>query len=164
MIEVSAKVAGQVVEFPVSQGDELMAGALIAQIDDRAARLTLAELEAQYQSMESACQRLEAQIDMVDRESGSQLSREVAPRRRAGLARRGPTCSSSRANGSARSRVNARSSRSSSGEPATRTSSRRAHQRALAESKRATSWGEPGEPDRYATSCGATSATASAPR
>ena len=27
MIEVSAKVAGQVVEFPVSQGDELMAGA-----------------------------------------------------------------------------------------------------------------------------------------
>ena len=74
MIEVSAKVAGQVVEFPVSQGDELLPGALIAQIDDRAARLTLAELEAQFQSMESACLRLEVQIDMVDRESGGQLS------------------------------------------------------------------------------------------
>lgn len=74
MIEVSAKVAGQVVEFPVSQGDKLLPGALIAQIDDRAARLTLAELEAQFQSMESACQRLEVQIDMVDRESGGQLS------------------------------------------------------------------------------------------
>jgi membrane fusion protein (multidrug efflux system) len=74
MIEVSAKVAGQVIEFPVSQGDALAPGALIAQIDDRAARLTLAELEAQFQSMESACLRLEAQIDMVDRESGGQLS------------------------------------------------------------------------------------------
>lgn len=74
MIEVSAKVSGQVVEFPVSQGDALAPGALIAQIDDRAARLTLAELEAQFQSMESACLRLEAQIDMVDRESGGQLS------------------------------------------------------------------------------------------
>ena len=74
MIEVSAKVAGQVLEFPVTQGDTLAPGALIAQIDDRAARLTLAELEAQYESMQSACQRLEAQIDMVDRESGGQLS------------------------------------------------------------------------------------------
>jgi membrane fusion protein, multidrug efflux system len=74
MIEVSAKMAGQVLEFPVSQGDRLVPGSLIAQIDDRAGRLTLQELEAQYRSMESAVQRLEAQIAMVDRESGGRLS------------------------------------------------------------------------------------------
>lgn len=74
LIEVSAKLAGEVTEFPVSQGDRLAPGALIAQIDDRAARLSLQELEAQYRAMTSACQRLETQIDMVDRESGGRLS------------------------------------------------------------------------------------------
>lgn len=74
MVEVSAKMAGQIVDFPVAQGDSLQQGAAIAQIDDRAARLTLQELEAQYRSMQSSCESLEAQIDMVDRESGGKLS------------------------------------------------------------------------------------------
>jgi len=74
MIEVSAKMAGQIVEFPVTQGDRLEPGSLIAQIDDRTARLSLTELEAQAQAMQSACERIEAQIDMVDRESGGKLS------------------------------------------------------------------------------------------
>ncbi|MCG3168634.1 MAG: Multidrug export protein EmrA [Pseudomonadales bacterium] len=74
MIEVSAKLAGQVTEFPVAQGDRLAAGDLIAQVDDRSARLGLRELEAQYRAMRAACERLETQIDMVDRESGGRLS------------------------------------------------------------------------------------------
>ncbi len=74
MIEVSAKLAGQVTDFPVSQGDRLGPGMLIAQIDDRAAKLGLQELQAQYRAMLSTCSRLEAQIEMVDRESGGRLS------------------------------------------------------------------------------------------
>lgn len=74
MIEVSTRTAGQVVEFGVSQGDRLEPGMVIAQIDDRSARLGLRELEAQLQSMQSSCERIEAQIDMVDRSSGGKLS------------------------------------------------------------------------------------------
>lgn len=74
MIEVSAKLAGQVTHFPVSQGDRLEPGMLIAQIDDRSAQFALGELEAQYRAMQSTCNRLESQIEMVDRESGGRLS------------------------------------------------------------------------------------------
>ena len=74
MIEVSTRTAGQVMDFPVSQGDQLEPGMLIAQIDDRTARLSLRELEAQLQSTQSGCERIEAQIDMVDRSSGGKLS------------------------------------------------------------------------------------------
>ncbi len=74
MIEVSTRTAGQVMDFPVSQGDLLEPGMLIAQIDDRTARLSLRELEAQLQSIQSGCERIEVQIDMVDRSSGGKLS------------------------------------------------------------------------------------------
>ena len=74
MIEVSTRTAGQVMDFPISQGDLLEPGTVIARIDDRSARLGLRELEAQRQSMQSSCERIEAQIDMVDRSSGGKLS------------------------------------------------------------------------------------------
>ncbi|HNC69412.1 MAG TPA: HlyD family secretion protein [Pseudomonadales bacterium] len=74
MIEVSAKLAGQITNLAVSQGDRLEPGVLIAQIDDRAAQLVLGELQAQHQTMLSTSRRLEAQIDMVDIESGGRLS------------------------------------------------------------------------------------------
>lgn len=73
MIEVSSKLAGQVIQFPVSQGDALKPGELIAQIDDRAARFTLQELEAQMQVMQANYEKIEAQIAMVDMETGGRL-------------------------------------------------------------------------------------------
>ena len=73
MIEVSTRAAGQVETFAVGQGSRLEPGALIAQIDDRAARLTLAELEATQQALASQRERIAAQIDMVDRETGGKL-------------------------------------------------------------------------------------------
>lgn len=73
LIEVSTRSAGQVVEFAVAQGDHLERGALIAQIDDRAARLGLQELEAELEAIGSARERIEAQIEMVDRETGGKL-------------------------------------------------------------------------------------------
>ena len=74
MIEVSAKLAGQITNLAVSQGDRLEPGMLIARTDDRAAQFALGELEAQHQTMLSTSRRLEAQIDMVDIESGGRLS------------------------------------------------------------------------------------------
>jgi membrane fusion protein (multidrug efflux system) len=73
MIEVSTRSAGQVSTFAVGQGSRLEAGALIAQIDDRAARFTLEELEATQQTLASQRERIAAQIDMVDRETGGKL-------------------------------------------------------------------------------------------
>ncbi len=73
MIEVSTRAAGQVNTFAVGQGRRLEPGALIAQIDDRAARLTLEELEATLQSLQSQRERIATQIDMVDRETGGKL-------------------------------------------------------------------------------------------
>ena len=73
MIEVSTRAAGQVERFAVGQGSRLEPGALIAQIDDRSARLTLQELEATQQGLASQRERISAQIDMVDRETGGKL-------------------------------------------------------------------------------------------
>lgn len=73
MIEVSTRAAGQVETFAVGQGSRLEPGALIARIDDRAARLTLEELEATLHALASQRERIAAQIDMVDRETGGKL-------------------------------------------------------------------------------------------
>jgi membrane fusion protein (multidrug efflux system) len=73
MIEVSTRASGQVETFAVGQGSRLGAGALIAQIDDRAAKLALEELEATQQALDSQRERIAVQIDMVDRETGGKL-------------------------------------------------------------------------------------------
>ena len=73
MIEVSTRAAGQVETLAVGQGSRLEPGALIAQIDDRSARLTLEELEATQLALASQRERITAQIDMVDRETGGKL-------------------------------------------------------------------------------------------
>jgi membrane fusion protein (multidrug efflux system) len=73
LIEVSTKAAGQVTQFDITQGDRLEAGQLIAQIDDRAARLGLQELEASLLAMDSDRERIEAEIEMADRATGGKL-------------------------------------------------------------------------------------------
>ena len=73
LIELSTKAAGQVVAFDIAQGDRLAKSDLVAQIDDRTARLDLQELEASLQALNSSHERIEAQIDMVDRETGGKL-------------------------------------------------------------------------------------------
>lgn len=73
MIEVSAKLAGQIVNFPVREGDSLKVGDLIAQIDDREARLVLAELEAELMSRQAAYEKVQAQVMRVDLQTGGHL-------------------------------------------------------------------------------------------
>jgi membrane fusion protein (multidrug efflux system) len=73
LIEVSTRAAGQITQFGITQGDRLEAGQLIAQIDDRAARFGLQELEASLASLSSARERIEAEIEMADRATGGKL-------------------------------------------------------------------------------------------
>lgn len=70
MIEVSARLAGQIVDFPVREGDALATQDLIAQIDDREARLVLEELNAQLMGRQAVYEKVEAQIRRVDQQTG----------------------------------------------------------------------------------------------
>ncbi len=83
MIEVSAKLAGQIVDFPVHKGDSLTAGNVIAQIDDREARLVLTELNAELMGRQAAYEKVEAQIERVDLETGGHLQAERSQLQRA---------------------------------------------------------------------------------
>ena len=73
MIEVSAEAAGQLVLFPVEQGQILDAGDLIAQIDDSEARFVLAELRAELDARIASSAKLLAQIEQVTRSTGGSL-------------------------------------------------------------------------------------------
>jgi len=83
MIEVSAKLAGQIVDFPVREGDNLSAGDLIAQIDDREARLVLAELNAELMGRQAMYEKVEAQVERVDRQTGGHLQSKQSQLHRA---------------------------------------------------------------------------------
>ncbi len=83
MIEVSAKLAGQIVEFPVREGDTLVAGDLIAQIDDREARLVLEELKAQLSGRKAVYKKVEAQVLRVDQQTGGHLQSQQSQLQRA---------------------------------------------------------------------------------
>jgi len=83
MIEVSAKLAGQVVGFPVREGDTLAAGDLIAQIDDREARLVLQELNAELLGRQAVYEKVEAQVLRVDQQTGGHLQAQHSQLQRA---------------------------------------------------------------------------------
>ena len=72
MINISSKTAGWVVEFPVSQGDRLQPGALIAVMDSREMVLVIKQLQAKLAAMEAGLDRGKAEIVMVQQQtSGS---------------------------------------------------------------------------------------------
>ena len=73
MIEVSAEAAGQLVRFPVEQGQLLNAGDLIARIDDSEAHFVLAELRAELDARIATSARLMAQIEQVTQSADSSL-------------------------------------------------------------------------------------------
>lgn len=70
MIEVSAESAGQVVAYPIQQGQTLQEGDLIAQIDNDEAQFVLAELTSELQSHLASYQQLLARIEQVQQSTG----------------------------------------------------------------------------------------------
>lgn len=57
MIAISADVAGRIVEIPVEAGDRIAAGAVVAWLDDREARLAVAALELGLKAVEAEIER-----------------------------------------------------------------------------------------------------------
>lgn len=73
MIDISSKVSGWIVEFPVSSGDKLNPGDVIASIDSREIRLKLKELEADLSALASQYQATQAEIVMVEQQTDGGL-------------------------------------------------------------------------------------------
>ncbi len=61
MVAVSSKVSGWIDEMPVSEGQEVEKGTVLARIDHREAQLQLQELEARLQSISAEYQQIETQ-------------------------------------------------------------------------------------------------------
>ncbi|MFZ4408476.1 MAG: HlyD family secretion protein [Paracraurococcus sp.] len=72
MITISSRVPGWVAEVTVIAGDSVAAGGLLVRIDDRDSILALREIEARLASLGARRGELEARLDMVDRQTGSQ--------------------------------------------------------------------------------------------
>lgn len=73
MIEVSAESAGQLVAYPIQQGQALEEGDLIAQIDNDEAQFVLAELTSELQSHLASYQQLLARIEQVEQSTGGRV-------------------------------------------------------------------------------------------
>ena len=73
MIDVSSKVSGWIVEFPVSSGDQLQQGDLMAVIDSRETALKLQELEARVSAMTADYEGQQAEIKMVEKQTSGAL-------------------------------------------------------------------------------------------
>jgi membrane fusion protein (multidrug efflux system) len=65
LIAISSRVEGWVTEVPVSQGDMLDQDALIAQMDDREARLKVSELESRLGEYTAENEALSAEVKLV---------------------------------------------------------------------------------------------------
>ena len=68
LIAVSSRVAGWVKEIPVSQGQRISVKSMIALIDQRQAKLKLAELEARRAELDAQKITLQSQINLVVRQ------------------------------------------------------------------------------------------------
>ena len=73
MIDISSKVSGWIVDFPVSSGDILQQGEMIAMIDSRATTLKLQELDANVAAMTADYQGQQAEIKMVEKQTSGAL-------------------------------------------------------------------------------------------
>ncbi len=78
MIAISSDVSGQVVRVAVSEGDEVAAGDLLYQIDDRAARHLLDEFRADENALLAAIEGERRRLGLVGSLSGTQIDESRA--------------------------------------------------------------------------------------
>lgn len=73
LVVISSKVSGRIDELAVKEGSQLVAGDLIAQLDNRDTSLRLDELAAQLKATEASIAQGEAEIIMVERQTSGSL-------------------------------------------------------------------------------------------
>ena len=74
MITVASRVDGLVLTRPVEEGDRVKAGQVVATVDSNLARLKLAELEAEMVSADTALDRIDSEIALVDRSTATRVT------------------------------------------------------------------------------------------
>lgn len=76
LVTVSSRVAGWITEMPVIEGDNVQAGAVIVQVDDRESQVLLNELAAQLGGNRAEHDRLRAERGLVTKQVESRLVSE----------------------------------------------------------------------------------------
>jgi len=69
MITISSRAEGWITELAVDDGDRVRTGQMLAQIDDRGARLRVAALKAELAGIEAKRERLAAERDLTDKQT-----------------------------------------------------------------------------------------------
>lgn len=73
MVSISADVAGRIEELPIHPGDRIARGDVLAQLDARRAKLTLASASLDLKALEIAIARLHLEADVDRARGGSQI-------------------------------------------------------------------------------------------
>ncbi len=73
MVTVSSDVAGRVVALPVSAGDAVAAGDVIAQLDDREARLAFEAMSLDLEALEAQIAREKMRAQLAEARGGSRI-------------------------------------------------------------------------------------------
>jgi membrane fusion protein (multidrug efflux system) len=73
MIDVRSKVSGWLVDIPVSSGDYLTKGSLIAKLDTREVDLQVREIQSQLSAQQAEKRRAEFELTMVTQQSGGNI-------------------------------------------------------------------------------------------
>lgn len=73
MVTLSSEVAGRIVELPVSAGDTVRAGAVIARLDDREARLALDAMSLDLDALEAQIAREKVRAQLAASRGGSRI-------------------------------------------------------------------------------------------
>ena len=78
VIVISSNRSGWITEFTVGGGDHILAGDLLVQIDDRAAKLAMKEIDIQILTKQAEIERAGSERAMVSEEQASRLATQKA--------------------------------------------------------------------------------------
>lgn len=86
LITVSSRVAGWITEMTIIEGDNVQAGSVLLQVDDRESQIILNELEAELEGIKAERDRVTAERELVSSQVESRLLSEQARVASAGVA------------------------------------------------------------------------------
>ncbi|MEX0942252.1 MAG: HlyD family secretion protein [Pseudomonadales bacterium] len=74
MINISSRIPGWVMEFPLDEGQQVVPGQLLVRIDDRDTRLKLAEVEANIETLRSERERQQLALVLAEKQVASSIA------------------------------------------------------------------------------------------
>jgi membrane fusion protein (multidrug efflux system) len=83
MVAVSSRISGWIEEFPVTEGQYVKTDSVLANIDEREARLRLAQLDAQLKTIAAEYAQAESEKALVARQTDSRIDAQKSKHRAA---------------------------------------------------------------------------------